>query len=84
MGKDADTYRDFITLYKDTQPHGHDAMELDDSVAAKIEGNVARETDRMTNDLKGSKNNLIRESIRVRQLTPRCVLFAKTSAARQR
>lgn len=82
MGKDADAYRDFIALYKDTQPRGHDAMELDDSVAAKIEANVARETDRMTNDLKGSKNNLIKESIRVRELVTEYIFLAKSSAAR--
>lgn len=65
-GKDADAYRDFVALYKNTHPNDKDGqLELSDSVAARIEAVVTRETDRMENDLKGYKNNLIKESIRV-------------------
>lgn len=60
-GKDADMHREFVALFKETRPQ----ERFDDSVADRIEAVVERETDRLENDLKGYKNNLIKESIRV-------------------
>lgn len=62
--KDADAYRDFAQLYQDLGS-SQKIPELEEGSASKIEAVVSRETDRLENDLKGYKNNLIKESIRV-------------------
>lgn len=68
-GKDVSRYLDAIEHLRERvlAPDDPDA-ELDRDWLEAVKKDVARETERMETELKGYKNNLIKESIRVRLL----------------
>jgi COP9 signalosome complex subunit 1 len=64
-GQDVDRYERAASLLKKLAPNEQDAA-LDTQWMENMRKSVRAETERLENELKGYKNNLIKESIRVR------------------
>ena len=69
-GSDTNIYQDAVALLNKFNPPGGPSTSLDMAWLEKKEKQNAGETARLESELKGYKNNLIKESIRV-SLTPR-------------
>ena len=63
-GKDTQRYEDAVAVLREVSPQDPDAS-LDHLWLSTTKKQVKAETDRMELELKGYKNNLIKESIRV-------------------
>ena len=63
-GKDVELYEQLVKAMAKIDPQ-HPAAALDKAWVTRVAGEVAAETARLEAELKGYKNNLIKESIRV-------------------
>lgn len=65
-GKNVDRYREAVSCLAYVSPDDVSGLaELDTAWIEKREKQVKQETDKLEHELKGYKNNLIKESIRV-------------------
>ena len=69
QGKDVQRYETALSVLQEVAPHDPDALP-DLAWIEKTRKQVKVETDRMELELKGYKNNLIKESIRARYAFP--------------
>jgi len=77
LGKDVGRYERAVKALAEVAPNEREAV-LDKEWVERTQKVVRAETDRLEHELRGYKNNLIKESIRVRLslpiLSPPCVL----------
>ena len=69
LGKDIQNYERAVSALQQVAP-GDSGATLDHAWVDKVKKQVKAETDKMELELKGYKNNLIKESIRVHTQSP--------------